>query len=316
MQQTDFYGDLTEALPAAGSQGPAYPPQNFGGGPPGMAYGPGMQSPFQTPPYQPPAYRPAPTGFPQQGYPSGQAYGGGPSSVPPRLTPPPRPDRRNTWLVFTAVSAVVLLLLLLVLGAVLLTRSGSPTAAGSTATVTQSPSPTPSPTPTPTPSPTPTPTPSPTPTAVPTPTPNPGFAWCAQCLNDGFTTQYPSSWSQSSTPDGTGFRFTSPDSAEIFASFKALGPTNQTPDQLVTSDIQALQPPAGAVSPTTTTTIAGTTWRTAAADYQPGQLDHIQVYATVYQGKAYLIEIQAPQNIFQQVNDQDFTIMLGTFQFV
>ncbi len=303
---------MSAAYPQQGFPGlPPVPP--VGGYPSGSLYGGMPQQPFQAAPYgaPPPTYQPQPsqTALPGQGYPS---YAGG---LPPRPTPPTSPDRRNTWLVIATVGVAVLLILLLFVGVLAITRGGSQTAASVTPTVTTVPTVTPSPTPSPTPSHTP--TPSPSPTASPTaPAPNPGFSWCDQCRNEGFTTQYPSGWSQSSTPDGTGIRFTSPDSGEIFASFKASGPTTQTPDQLVASDIQALQPAATNISPTTTTTIGGTTWRAAAADYQPGQVDHIQVYATVYQGKAYLIEIQAPQASFQQMNNQFFATMLATFQFL
>jgi hypothetical protein len=39
------------------------------------------------------------------------------------------------------------------------------------------------------------------------------------------------------------------------------------------------------------------------------------VYATVHQGKAYIIELQAPDAQFDSANTQYFEAMLGRFQF-
>ncbi len=294
-----------------------YPPGGYPT-PVGGLYGTGVQQPYPGTPYPTmPPYQPGQTGFAGPGvggtYPGvpGQTYGGG----FPQRPQPGGPEQRNTWVVVAAVGAAAVLIVLIFIGAFVWIRGNSQSAAGPGTMTATVPSPTPTPTPTPTPSPTPSPTPTPTPVASPTPLPNPGFAWCDQCRNEGFTTQYPSGWSQSSTPDGTGIRFTSPVSSEIAASFKVPGATNQTPDDLVNAELANL-PGVTNVSSTTTTTIGGTTWRTASADYQQQNQDHIQVYATVYQGKAYLIEIQAPHDQFDQMNNQYFATMLATFQFV
>ena len=73
------------------------------------------------------------------------------------------------------------------------------------------------------------------------------------------------------------------------------------------------------ISASTTTTIGGETWTYEIATYQnPDQnntVEQVEVYATVHQGKAYIIELQAPQNLYDTVNTQYFVPMLNRFQF-
>ncbi len=74
------------------------------------------------------------------------------------------------------------------------------------------------------------------------------------------------------------------------------------------------------MTPTPTTssnaTIGGENWTYQIAYYQSnGQTERIEVYATLYQGKAYIIELQAPDAQFDAANTQYFESMLGRFQF-
>jgi hypothetical protein len=72
-------------------------------------------------------------------------------------------------------------------------------------------------------------------------------------------------------------------------------------------------PPPG----TSTTTISGTTWIVATAYYQTDtQKERVMVYATVYQGKAYTIEVEAPDGQFDAINGQFFSPILTKFQFL
>jgi hypothetical protein len=74
-------------------------------------------------------------------------------------------------------------------------------------------------------------------------------------------------------------------------------------------------PPAAANA-----TIGGAPWYAIATDYNDTQNQpvHVEVYATVYQGKAYIIELQAPNtnNQFDSVKQQYFVNMLVKFQFL
>ena len=110
--------------------------------------------------------------------------------------------------------------------------------------------------------------------------------------------------------------FTNPSAQDQYAGFKTPGVTSQNANDLVTSDLQT----NFHVTPTTlsTTTIGGETWAYGLAYYQsPSNVqEQVEVFATVHQQKAYIIELQAPKNQFMNVNTQYFEKMLGSFQFV
>jgi hypothetical protein len=151
---------------------------------------------------------------------------------------------------------------------------------------------------------------------VPTPTPDPGFTFCTQCASNGFQVEYPQNWQQGQTSDTTGVKFTNPSTQDQYAAFKTPGTTTQTANDLVTSDLQS----NFHVTPTTlsTTTIGGETWAYGVAYYPPqsNAPEQVEVFATVHQGKAYIIELQALEKDFVNVNNQYFEKMLGSFQFV
>ncbi len=315
-QQESFYQDPTEAISALPNRGQNYPagyPQQGFAGTSVPAYGPPAQ-PFQAGNYSGTFYPPT-----QQAFPTGQSYG-----MPPGFTPPPQKQGSSIALIIACVCVALAVITVGAFGAVYLlhnTSSGkTPTASRSNA----SPTSVATPTSVPSPSPTPMPSPSPTVTATPTPAPDPGFAWCdVTCTSNGFSVEYPGTWQQKPTSDSTGTQFTNPSQPDEFAAFKTPGATTANADQLVSSDLNnnfSSQP--GYITPTPTsttflnTTIGGENWSYQTAYYQfNGQTERIEVYATVHQGKAYIIELQAPDAQFDSANTQYFEDMLGRFQF-
>jgi len=160
----------------------------------------------------------------------------------------------------------------------------------------------------------------PTPTTPPAPTPDPGFAFCDQtCTTNGFSVEYPSTWQQGTTDDGTGVQFTNPSVQDQYAAFKVAGSTSATANELVNTDLQNNFASKSDYSPPTSsqsTTIGGVTWVYSTATYDlSGQTERIQVYATVRQGKSYLIELEAADDDFDTVNTRPFETMLGSFRF-
>ncbi len=311
-QQSEFYQQPTEAIstppPNNGQVYPAgYQQPGFGAG----QFNSQIQ-PFQTGNYAGTGYQQPPS------FPSGQGYGypGG----APGFTPPPQKQRGNGILVFASVCLVVALLTVVAFGALYLFRDHpaktqlAPTA---TPAPTSIPSPTMVPSPSPTATDTPTPSPSPTSTVVPTPTPDPGFVFCTTCLSNGFLVEYPQNWQTETTSDRTGVMYVNPSAQDQYAAFKTPGTTTQNANDLVTADLQA----NFHVTPASlsTTTIGGETWAEGIADYQsPSNVqERIEVFATVHQGKAYIIELQASESQFDTiVNPKFFEKMLGSFQFV
>jgi hypothetical protein len=141
---------------------------------------------------------------------------------------------------------------------------------------------------------------------------------CGQpCTNNGFLVEYPQNWQPVATDNANGIKFSNQDQ---FASFKAPGPTSSTAGDLVMSDLhtnfafgEGYQPPTSS----STTTIGNETWVTQTVYYQHNnQRMRVDVYATVHQAKAYIIELQAQDDQFTSIYAQYFATMLGKFQFV
>jgi hypothetical protein len=318
-QQGGFYQDPTEAISALPKQGqnyPAgYPQQGFAGTPmPGgyPAYGPPAH-PFQAGNYSGTLYPPT-----QQGFPTGQGYG-----MPPGVTPPPQKQGSSIALIIACVCLALAVITVGAFGAVYLLHNNSSSKTPVASHPNASPTSVATATSVPSPSPTAIPSPSPTVTATTTPAPDPGFAWCdVTCTSNGFSIEYPGAWLQKPTSDATGTQFTNPTQPDEFAAFKTPGVTTATADQLVSSDLNNFSSQPGYITPTPTsttslsTTIGGENWSYQTAYYQlNGQTERIQVYATVHQGKAYIIELQAPDAQFDSANTQYFEAMLGRFQF-
>jgi hypothetical protein len=318
---TSFYQDATEAIsavpPGNANQGypPAYPQQGFagkpvqGGYPNAGQYNSQVQQPFPPGNY-------TQHGFPQTPqFPTGQGY-----SPQPQVTPLPQ-KQGNTPLVIASIFLVVALIAAVAFGALYLTRSRSSQQTSVTPTPAATIAPTPTSAPSPTPTATETPTPSPTPTLTPTPAADANFSWCGtSCTANGFTVEFPNGWNQGQTTDKTGIEFLDPQLTDVFAAFKTPGPTTSTASALIANDLQANfanQP--GYTPPATTenTTIGGENWTYQIARYQSNnQQERIEVFATVNQGKAYIIELQAPESQFDSYNTSYFATMIGRFQFL
>ena len=320
-QQTGFHQDPTQAmsvLPSHQAQNypTMYPQQNYGNPsiPVGYSgtgqYTPQMQ-PFQNSNNTGTMYPPTQT------FSTGQGYG-----MPPGYTPPPTQKRSNLTLIIISICITFALIAILVFGATFLFRTNIANKAQlshQNATATSIPTPTMVPSPSPTAAPSP--TPSPSPTLTPTPTPDAGFSLCDNtCTSNGFSVEYPSTWSQKPTSDSTGTQFTNPSQSDEFAAFKTPGITNMNAGQLVNNDLNNFSSQPGYNAPTSTpssnATIGGENWSYQIAYYQlNSQTVRIEVYATVHQGKAYIIELQALDAVFDTVNTQYFERMLVRFQF-
>ena len=320
-QQNGFHQDPTQAMSAL----PSYQVQNYPTMYPQYNYGnssiqvghtgtgqsiPQMQ-PFQSGNYTGNLYPPTQT------YPTGQSYG-----MPPGFMPPPPKKRSNLALIIISICISLALITILGFGATLLIRTNNSSKEplshqNATATIVPTPTLAPSPSPTAAPSP----TPSPLPTFTPTPPPDAGFTLCdTTCTSNGFSIEYPNGWTQNTTADSTGTQFTNPTQSDEFAAIKTPGATTSNAGQLVNTDLgnYASQPGYNAPTPTPSSnaTIGGENWSYQIAYYQlNNQTTRIEVYATVHQGKAYIIELQALDSAFDTVNTQYFERMLGRYQF-
>jgi hypothetical protein len=317
-QQGGFFQDSSEsmsALPDNGQNYPtAYPQQSLAGIP--MTGNPGAgqyASPMQLSRdanYTGTIYPPSQPLLPGQGY-----------GMPPRFTPPPQKQRSNVVLIISCISLALAIIIFGTFGAFSLLRNNSSSKTHPTANQNASSTSVATPTLVPSPSPTPSPISSPSPTLTTTPAPDAGFTWCdTTCTSNGFSVEYPGTWLQKPTSDSTGTQFTNPSLSDEFAAFKTPGATTLTADQLVSSDLNGFFSRLGNITPTPTpssnTTIGGENWVYQTAYYQlNGQTERIEVYATVHQGKAYIIELDASNAQFDAVNMQFFESMLGRFQF-
>ncbi|MBV9708391.1 MAG: zinc-ribbon domain-containing protein [Chloroflexi bacterium] len=291
-QQEGFYRDATEEItvrPGMAEQGDGYPPPTS---PTPSSQYPGSGQ-----------YTPQHFQYPGSTYPTQYAT----PVIPP---PPQRKQNSNTALIIVSICLAVTLLSVIGFAAFYLLRghTTTQTAAPPSAVATTAPTPTQAPSPTA------------TPTALPSPTvaADNGFALCGQpCTNNGFLVEYPQNWQLAAADNANGIKFSNQDQ---FASFKAPGPTSSAAGDLVMSDLQTnfayregYQPPTSA----STTTIGNETWVTQTVYYQNNnQRMRLDVYATVHQGKAYIIELQAQDAQFMSINAQYFATMLGKFQFV
>jgi hypothetical protein len=320
-QQSGFHQDPTQAMSVLPShQVQSYPTmysqQNYGNASIPVGYaGTGQYTP-QVQPFKGGNY----TGTmypPTQTYPTGQGYG-----MPPGFTPPPPQKRSNLALIIISICITLALIAIVAFGATYLIHNDASNKAqlshqNATATSILTPTMAPSPSPTAAPSP----TPSPSPTLTPTPTPDAGFTLCdITCTSNGFSVEYPSAWAQKPTTDSTGTQFTNPSQSDEFATFKTPGITNMNAGQLVNNDLNNFSSQPGYNAPTPTpssnATIGGENWSYQIAYYQlNSQTVRIEVYATIHQGKAYIIELQALDSEFDTVNTQYFERMLVRFQF-
>ncbi len=252
---------------------------------------------------------------PTQTFPTGQGYG-----IPPGFTPPPPKKRVNLALIIISICITLAIITIFAFGATYLLRKNASNKSQSshhnaTATSITIPTTVPSPSPIPSPSP------SPSPTLAPTATPDAGFTLCdTTCTSNGFSVEYPGGWSQKPTNDSTGIHYINPSQLDEIAAFKTPGITTMNAGQLVNTDLNNFSSQQGYIAPTPTpssnATIGGENWSYQIAYYQSSvQIVRIEVYATVHQGKAYIIELQALDSQFDAVNTQYFEKMLVRFQF-
>jgi hypothetical protein len=319
-QQSGFYQgpthDMTVLPPNQVQNYPTgYPQQTYASSPMPAGYsGTGQYAP-QMHPFQSGNY----TGNiypPNQTFPTGQGYG-----APPGFTPPPQ-KRSNLALIIISICITMAIITIFAFGAsYILRKSASNKSQSSHHNATATGITAPTPTTIPSPGPTPSPTPLPSPTLTPTATPDAGFTMCdTTCTSNGFSIEYPDGWSQKPTTDSTGIQFTNPSQLDKIAAFKTPGITTMNAGQLVNTDLNNFSSQQGYIAPTpspsSNATIGGENWSYQIAYYQSnGQTVRIEVYATVHQGKAYIIELLALDSQFDAVNTQYFERMLVRFQF-
>lgn len=328
-QQTGFYHDATEAMspvqhPPSSGLLPGYQQSFPGVGNPTRGQirpqAAPVTHPFQTGARPTLTQHPFQTGAgpisPQQTFGTGQGYNYGSQG---QFPPQPRKQGNQIILIVCIVLVVVLLGVVSITTIALLNRPDTtksvaqPTAAATIA-------------PTTAPTVAPTPTTAPTPTPVPTVAPDAGFAWCStNCSQNGFTTEFPADWQGVPINNSPGVQFTNQTLPNVYAAFKTPGATSDTAANILMNDVQGTfgaQPgyAAPTVPPAANATIGGAPWYAIATNYNDTQNQpiHVEVYTTVYQGKAYIIELQAPESNgqFDLVKQQFFVNMLVKFQFL
>ncbi|HEX9037030.1 MAG TPA: hypothetical protein VF808_08585 [Ktedonobacterales bacterium] len=165
-------------------------------------------------------------------------------------------------------------------------------------------------------------------TPSPSPTPQTGFLVYADKAN-GFEVQYPKTWSVDSTSPVVQF---SDDSNETGYVMQVALPQsselpNQNSDPTLAStwvnyelNIFAQKYPQNFIlleSGVTSREIGGVTWQSGAGLITNNSSGiHLQVYATVYQGKPYLINLLSAQDRFTAGTIEFFDPMLTSFSFL
>lgn len=313
-QQGGFYQDATEALSMAPNPSAQYPQQSFQNSPSmssgynnsGQFGNQTQQQPFLTGNYpQNMTYPPTATGFASGQF--GQGYGSS-------------PQKHNNALMVAGIVCLIFAIITVGIVGTLFVLKGSNNNQPTPTTIVQATA-TATPTPSPTPSPTPTATPSPTPTVVPTPTPDANFSWCdTQCTQNGYQIEFPNGWTQGATQSGPGIQFTNPGNTDIiYAAVKTPSGGAPSASDLLTADIANFSSQPGFQGPQSvlSKTIGGENWSYSILTYQlNSQTEQVNIYATIHQGKSYVIELQAAQAQFPSIDSQDFELMLTSFQFV
>jgi hypothetical protein len=327
-QQTGFYRDATEAmssLPAQNGQNfqMGYPQGFTGMSAPGRY--PGVSQHFpQIQPFQTGSYAGPPHSYaPSQPFVVGQGYQRQPE--PPQ---PPQKQRSNTVFIIACSCLAFAFIAVAALGAVYLLHNNASKGHNKTASRPTSIASTKVPVPSPTLSPTAASTPSPTPTVSPTPAVDPNFTLCAtECTTNGFIVEYPNGWIEAVSQDPNSFageQFSNsstnnPAQQDEIANFKSSQMTAQSPEDLIAADLNtqfASQQNYTAPTSSSNAWIDGAKWLNVSATYQlNNQTEDVEVFAIVYQQRSYIIELQAPDSLFNQINMQYFEMMLGRFQF-
>lgn len=219
-----------------------------------------------------------------------------------------RPRRRLS--IMAALAGFVLVVTVLIL----LTDAGR-TTAGTTATAKVSP--------------TATATPSPTATVIPSPTAMPGFKVYTD-LPDSFVLQYPNNWVYHPIEPSLGVEFDDSDSNSNYtmqvlvpgdATTPGPGASVDDASAWVQYEMDRLATVPGTLQretgPIPARTVGGQVWQSGIARISQGTtVIRVQVYATVLNGKPYIINVLAVDDRFSAGSQLFFDPMLGSFQFL
>jgi len=168
----------------------------------------------------------------------------------------------------------------------------------------------------------------PGPTATPLPTPRPGFALYVD-TKSGFMIQYPAVWGKDDLVPSIQF-YDSVQSTYVVtilpanpngapsasdATVAALNLVNLTLGGI--QQEESVQNFERITGPTPSVQVGGQTWQSGIATFGPNNAtNRVQVYATVYDGKPFVITLVAPDNLFETGQELYFEPMLATFQFL
>jgi hypothetical protein len=110
-----------------------------------------------------------------------------------------------------------------------------------------------------------------------------------------------------------------PSLMDEIANFKSAITTAHSPEDLIAADLNSqFANQQNYLAPTSSSNawIDGAKWLNESASYQlNNQTEDVEIFAIVYQQRSYIIELQAPDSLFNQINTQYFEMMLGRFQF-
>lgn len=226
-----------------------------------------------------------------------------PATMPPASAPLLPPRARRVTIMAGLAGCVLLATLLL-----LLTDAGRTTAGVGRAQAT------------------PTPKPSPTATTIPTPTAMLGFKVYTDAP-DGFIIQYPGTWQLSSPSPTIEFDDNKNDSSyavQVIIPSDTTPPGSTNPGDAsawVQYAIDQLATVTGTVQqetgPIPSKVIGGEAWQSGIARISQGQtVIRVQVYATVHNGKPYIINLLAVDDRFFAGSEEFFDPMLSSFQFL
>lgn len=315
-----FYQDATEAMPLPPSNPNAGYQQPYPMTPPSNAY------PSQS---TPGSYR-FPGQLPQQGPPLQSGNYARSQAYPPqqpvqgyrRVPTPPQKQQNGAIIFIVSICLVIALLSVVGVGTLYILKGRNatpkdPQTQGIAPTATAVPTQVPTATATTEP----TATPTTAPTAVSTAPPVAGFAYCGPpCVTNGFSTQYPQGWSAIPLTGLAGIQFVNPNPTDQSATFKTPGATTAAPSDLVGNDLQQnFMNKSGytVVTPKDTGYIGGETWFKEVITYlgETQQKEYVEVYVTVHQSKAYILELQAAEDQFPTVTTSSFTTIKSQFQF-
>ena len=168
----------------------------------------------------------------------------------------------------------------------------------------------------------------PTATATPLPTPLPGFALYVD-NKSGFMIQYPDTWGKENLVPSIQFY----DNAQstyvvtVLPADPSSGPANTDATaaamnwvNLTLNGIQqeeSVQNFQRITGPTPALHAGGQVWQSGVATFGPDTApNRVQVYATVYDGKPFVITLVAPDDLFENGQEHYFEPMLATFQFL